>query len=170
MTSPSNIKGVKHFQQKHRNRTILQSFYLNMVLWMIILWVGLLILIYLREGSLGNMLINSRGLWWASVSVILVALFYSLIEKGSLVESLDVDYASQEIRVIHYRLPFMKCQRTIPFEGLQWTWVRTRSRKMDYLRITPKEGKKLYITGYHLGWDNCMGIIAALQKIDNPDK
>ena len=171
MSAPQNK--VIHFRHKHRNRTILQTFYLNIGLWMVgMMAISVVFFYIIMEGDKNAMLVNWGGLLWGGLVAVLLTTITLLVEKGSLVESMDFDFEQREIRVVHYRLPNKRCQRTIPFDGLRWRWVQPRdllAHRLCYLRITPKEGKKLCITCDHLGWNCVNEIMDALQCIVESD-
>ena len=80
-----------------------------------------------------------------------IALYYSLINKGSLVESVSVDYLRQEIRVVHFTLLNRQHKVVVPFEGMSWS-VLPGGRSLDRLRIFPKQGNRIVICEGGLGW------------------
>ena len=98
-------------------------------------------------------------------------LFVLWVGKGSLVESVVIDYPQREIRVTHYRLPSTLCERKLSFDGLKWD-VLNGGRGWDRLRLKPKEGKKVVICMMHLGWkfDDCWALMDALSLITPKDK
>ena len=98
-------------------------------------------------------------------------LFVLWVGKGSLVESVVIDYPQREIRVTHYRLPSTLCERKLSFDGFKWD-VLNGGKGWDRLRLKPKEGKKVVICMMHLGWkfDDCWALMDALSLITPKDK
>jgi len=109
-------------------------------------------------------------LWGLSVSAC-ISIFASWVGKGSLVESVVIDYPQREIRVTHYKLPSTLCERNLSFDVLKWD-VMNGGRSWDRLRLKPKEGKKVVICMMHLGWkfDDCWALMDALSLITPKDK
>ena len=70
--------------------------------------------------------------------------------KGSLVESVTIDNPRQEIRIVHYRLSGVSCERAIPFEGFRWNVLFARDG--NRLRMYPCEGKRVVVVEGRLGW------------------
>lgn len=70
--------------------------------------------------------------------------------KGSLVESVTIDNPRQEIRIVHYRLSEVSCERAIPFEGFRWDVKFARDG--NRLRMYPCEGKRVVVVEGWLGW------------------
>ena len=102
----------------------------------------------------------------------LTVLCLSLVGKGSLVESVVIDYPHGEIRVTHYRLPFTPCERKLSFDGFRWDVLRGSVYSWDRLRLKPKEGKKVVVCMEHLGWEieDCWALMDALSVITPKDK
>ena len=101
----------------------------------------------------------------------LSVLCLSWVGKGSLVESVEIDYPQRVIRVTHYRLPFTLCERKLSFDGFRWD-ILDGGRGWDRLRLKPKEGKKVVVCMDHLGWkiEDCWELKEALYKIIPKDK
>ncbi|MCR5425111.1 MAG: hypothetical protein K6E93_10210 [Bacteroidales bacterium] len=56
---------VIRFRHKHRNRTILQTFYLNMVWWVVgMMAISVVFFYIIIEGDKNVMLVNWGGLLW----------------------------------------------------------------------------------------------------------
>ena len=100
-----------------------------------------------------------------------ISILASWAGKGSLVESVVIDYPQREIRVTHYRLPSTLCERKLSFDGFKWD-VLNGGKGWDRLRLKPKEGKKVVICMMHLGWklDDCWELMEALSVITPKDK
>ena len=96
----------------------------------------------------------------------------SLVGKGSLVESVEIDYPQREIRVTHYRLPFTLCERKLSFDGFRWDVLKGHLYAWSRLRLKPKEGKKVVVCMEHLGWEieDCWALMDALSVITPKDK
>lgn len=99
------------------------------------------------------------------------SIFFSWIGKGSLVESVVIDYPQREIRVTHYRLPSTLCERKLSFDGFRWD-VLNGGNGWDRLRLKPKDGKKIVICMMHLGWkfDDYLELMEALSVITPKEK
>ena len=102
----------------------------------------------------------------------LSVLCLSLVGKGSLVESVEIDYPHGEIRVTHYRLPFTLCERKLSFDGFRWDVLKGSLYGWDFLRLKPKDGKRVVVCMNHLGWEieDCWELEKAFNKITNKDK
>ena len=70
--------------------------------------------------------------------------------KGSLVESVAIDNPRQEMRVVHYQLAGVRCERIIPFEG--FTWDVLSARDGNRLRLFPREGRRIVVVEGYWGW------------------
>lgn len=94
------------------------------------------------------------------------SLFFSLLHKGSLVETVCVDYINQEIRVLRYDLLCRQHKEVIPFKGFAWD-VLPGGRSPDRLRLFPLEGKRIVICEGELGWtiEDCQKLESALSVI-----
>jgi len=94
------------------------------------------------------------------------SLYYSLINKGSLVEEVTVEYAKQEVRVLHYTLFNQEHKTVVPFEGLSWS-ILPGGQSLDRFRIIPKEGPRIIICEGGLGWksEDIERLSLALSKV-----
>lgn len=94
------------------------------------------------------------------------SLFYSFINKGSLVEEVTVDYDRREIRVLRYDLRRRKHQEVISLEGFKWS-VMSGGKSPNRLRICPAKAPRLVICESSLGWttDDCLHLHRALTAI-----
>ena len=61
-----------------------------------------------------------------------------------------IDNPRQEIRIVHYRLSGVSCERAIPFEGFRWDVKFARDG--NRLRMYPCEGKRVVVVEGWLGW------------------
>lgn len=82
---------------------------------------------------------------------VLGSAWYSMLNKGSLVDTIKIDYIKQEINVLRYTLINEQREVTIPFEGMKWNILPGGSSK-DRLRIFPQNGKRVVICEDTLGW------------------
>ena len=109
---------------------------------------------------------------------ILVALLYVVIltgcfawvSKGSLVESVTIDNPRQEMRVVHYQLAGVRCERIVPFEGFMWDVLRARDG--NRLRLFPLEGRRVVVVEGHLGWryEDFAEIVTAMHQFTKKKK
>lgn len=98
------------------------------------------------------------------------ALFYSFINKGSLVETVHIDYIQQEIRVLRYSLWGRQFKVVIPFKG--FTWDELPGGNSPYrLRLFPLADNRIVICEGSLGWtgDDCVRLKEALSEIVEKD-
>lgn len=104
------------------------------------------------------------------LAVFLSALFLSLVdsfaEKGSLVETVHIDYKKQEIRVLRYNLLKRQFKIVIPFEGFSWD-VLWGGRSANRLRMFQPDGKRIVICEGVLGWtvEDLLHLESALSKV-----
>ena len=95
------------------------------------------------------------------------ALLWVSLNSGSLVETVHIDYAKQEIRVLRYTLLGRQRLVKIPFEGFYWEKYRSGSL-LYRLRLSPLAGKKIVICeGGLTGWtdDDIDALKSALSEI-----
>ena len=90
--------------------------------------------------------------------------------KGSLVESVTIDNPRQEIRIVHYRLSRVSCERAIPFEGFRWDVKFARDG--NRLRMYPCEGKRVVVVEGRLGWtyEDYSELVSAMHRFEKKEK
>ena len=98
------------------------------------------------------------------------SLLFSLGHKGSLVETVCVDYVKQEIRVLRYDLLSHQHNAVIPFKGFSWD-VISGGRFPDRIRLFPLEDKRIVICKGELGWsfEDCQKLESVLSEIVDKD-
>ena len=152
---PNYVRTIRRSKRKH---SIVASFYIRF-LWIIALCIGVMggggiVLAMIDKGTTD--IFVSYGNWSgyflliAFISV-LGSVWYSILNKGSLVDTIKVDYIKQEIRVLYYTLSNQQRQVTIPFEGMTWN-ILPGGRSRDRIRIFPKEGERIVVCIDTLGW------------------
>ena len=138
---------VRTIRRSKRKLSIVSRWYLRLVIITFIILVGFF-LVSLFDMSLMSSLFKGPLVYLISLGI---ALYYSLINKGSLVESVSVDYLRQEIRVVHFTLLNRQYKVVVPFEGMSWS-VLPGGYSLDRLRIFPKQGNRIVICEGGLGW------------------
>lgn len=105
-----------------------------------------------------------------SVASLFASLFYSFINKGSLVETVHIDYIKQEIRVLRYTLWGRQRKVVISFKGFSWD-VLPGGKSPDRLRLFPLASDRIVICEGTLGWtgDDCDCLKEALSDIVDKD-
>jgi len=170
--SSTDIQGVKRFGRSKNRHSVLFYHYRYALLVFVGLIVMCLVMPLIVDGwsAYQKEYFHRFMLWGLSVSAG-ISIFASWVGKGSLVESVVIDYPQREIRVTHYKLPSTLCERNLSFDGLKWD-VMNGGRSWDRLRLKPKEGKKVVICMMHLGWkfDDCWALMDALSLITPKDK
>ena len=164
--------GVWQFSRSKNRHSVLFYFYRYALLTFVGFMVVVLLIEVISDGWEALIgLFYDRFMRIALPAAAIYTLFASWVGKGSLVESVVIDYPQREIRVTHYRLPFTLCERKLSFDGLKWD-VLNGGRGWDRLRLKPKEGKKVVICMMHLGWkfDDCWALMDALSLITPKDK
>ena len=165
-------KEVKRFARSKNRHTVLFYYYRYALLTFVGVIVMFLVIALIDDGwnafykeSFDRFM--RMGLYASAI----YTLFISWVGKGSLVESVVIDYPQREIRVTHYRLPFTLCERKLSFDGFKWD-VLNVSRGWDHLRLKPKEGKRVVVCMDHLGWkiEDCWALMGALSVITPEDK
>ena len=165
-------QGVKQFSRSKNKHSVLFYFYRYALLTFVAFMVVLLMIEVISDGwEALNGLFYDRFMRIALPAAAIYTLFLSWVGKGSLVETIVIDYPRKEIRVTHYRLPFTLCERKLSFDGLKWD-VLNGGRGWNRLRLKPKEGKRVVICMDHLGWkvDDCWALMDALSGITPKDK
>lgn len=138
---------VRTIRRSKRKLSIVSRWYLRLAITTFIILVGFF-LVSLFDKGLMSSLFKRPLVYLISLGI---ALYYSLINKGSLVESVSVDYLRQEIRVVHSTLLNRQHKVVVPFEGMSWS-VLPGGRSLDRLRIFPKQGDRIVICEGGLGW------------------
>lgn len=138
---------VRTIRRSKRKLSIVSRWYLRLAIITFIFLVGLFLVFLFDKGSMLS-LFKRPFPYLISLGI---ALYYSLINKGSLVESVSVDYLRQEIRVVHFTLLNRQHKVVVPFEGMSWS-VLPGGRSLDRLRIFPKQGNRIVICEGGLGW------------------
>ena len=164
--------GVWQFSRSKNRHSVLFYFYRYALLTFVGFMVVVLLIEVISDGWEALIgLFYDRFMRIALPAAAIYTLFVLWVGKGSLVESVVIDYPQREIRVTHYRLPSTLCERKLSFDGLKWD-VLNGGRGWDRLRLKPKEGKKVVICMMHLGWkfDDCWALMDALSLITPKDK
>ena len=164
--------GVWQFSRSKNRHSVLFYFYRYALLTFVGFMVVVLLIEVISDGWEALIgLFYDRFMRIALPAAAIYTLFVLWVGKGSLVESVVIDYPQREIRVTHYRLPSSLCERKLSFDGLKWD-VLNGGRGWDRLRLKPKEGKKVVICMMHLGWkfDDCWALMDALSLITPKDK
>ena len=164
--------GVWQFSRSKNRHSVLFYFYRYALLTFVGFMVVVLLIEVISDGWEALIgLFYDRFMRIALPAAAIYTLFVLWVGKGSLVESIAIDYQQKEIRVTHYRLPFTLCERKLSFDGFKWD-VLNGGRGWDRLRLKPKEGKKVVICMMHLGWkfDDCWALMDALSLITPKDK
>jgi hypothetical protein len=138
---------VRTIRRSKRKLSIVTRWYLRLAIITFIILVGLFLVSLFDKGSMLS-LFKRPFPYLISLGI---ALYYSLINKGSLVESVSVDYLRREIRVVHFTLLNRQHRVAVPFEGMSWS-VLPGGRSLDRLRIFPKQGDRIVICEGGLGW------------------
>ena len=164
--------GVWQFSRSKNRHSVLFYFYRYALLTFVGFMVVVLLIEVISDGWEALIgLFYDRFMRIALPAAAIYTLFVLWVGKGSLVESVVIDYPQREIRVTHYRLPSTLCERKLSVDGLKWD-VLNGGRGWDRLRLKPKEGKKVVICMMHLGWkfDDCWALMDALSLITPKDK
>ena len=159
--------GVWQFCRSKNRHSVLFYFYRYALLTFVGFMVVVLLIEVISDGWEALIgLFYDRFMRIALPAAAIYTLFVLWVGKGSLVESIVIDYPQREIRVTHYRLPFTLCERKLSFDGLKWD-VLNGGKGWDRLRLKPKEGKRVVICMMHLGWklDDCWELMEALSVI-----
>lgn len=139
-------EGTETIRRSKRRYSVVMHFYLHMLWFFLVLFLMESIIFVLDSWEL--LLEN-----WCFVLgfAIILGLFLTFIGKGSLVETVHIDYEKREIRVLHYLLPNRQRIEVIPFDGFSWD-VMNGGRGPDRLRMFTKEGNRIVICEDRLGW------------------
>ncbi|MBR6990603.1 MAG: hypothetical protein IKH97_00060 [Bacteroidales bacterium] len=163
---------VWQFSRSKNRHSVLFYFYRYALLTFVGFMVVVLLIEVISDGWEALIgLFYDRFMRIALPAAAIYTLFVFWVGKGSLVESVVIDYPQREIRVTHYRLPSALCERKLSFDGFRWD-VLNGGKGWDRLRLKPKEGKRVVICMMHLGWklDDCWELMEALSVITPKDK
>ena len=164
--------GVWQFSRSKNRHSVLFYFYRYALLTFVGFMVVVLLIEVISDGWEALIgLFYDRFMRIALPAAAIYTLFVLWVGKGSLVESVVIDYPQREIRVTHYRLPSTLCERKLSFDGFKWD-VLNGGKGWDRLRLKPKEGKKVVVCMDHLGWkiEDCWALMGALSVITPKDK
>ncbi|MBO7586842.1 MAG: hypothetical protein J6T13_06655 [Bacteroidales bacterium] len=138
---------VRTIRRSKRKLSIVSRWYLRLAIITFIVLAGFFLVSLFDKGVMLS-LFKGPLVYLISLGF---ALYYSLINKGSLVESVSFDYLRLEIRVVHFTLLNRQHKVVIPFEGMSWS-VLPGGFSLDRLRIFPKQGDRIVICEGGLGW------------------
>ena len=158
-TNPQNIRTIRRSKRKF---PVVIRFYLRIV-WLFSVIFFIESAISLFSNTIHFLLDN---LLFVFISAFCFALFLSFLSKGSLVETIYVDYKKREIRVLRYDLLRRQYKIVIPFEGFSWD-VMNGGRGPDRLRMFQPDGKRVVICEGVLGWtlDDFQRLILELSEV-----
>lgn len=123
---------------------------------------------FFKEGVTYDSMTNSFFL--ACGFGVFMALLIAIGDKGSLVDTVRIDYKKQEIRILRYTL-FNRQQNVVfPFKGFYWN-VSLQPKRFDRLRLFSSNGQKIVICIGTLGWtiEEVHKLQLALSKIVDKD-
>lgn len=164
--------GVVQFSRSKNNHNVLFYYYRYALLTFVGTMIMFISIALIDDGWEAFRRDSFDSFMWIGLFVSAIfTFFFSWLGKGSLVESIAIDYADKVITVTYYRLPSTLCERKLLFEGLRWD-VLNGGKGWDRLRLKPKEGKKVVVCIDHLGWkfEDCLELKEALNKITPKDK
>ena len=138
---------VRTIRRSKRKLSVVSRWYLRLAIITIIILVSFFLISLFDKGLMPS-LFKGPLVYLISMGF---ALYYSLINKGSLVESVSFDYSRQEIRVVHSTLLNRQHKVVVPFEGMSWSEL-PGGYSLDRLRIFPKYGNRIVICEGGLGW------------------
>ena len=157
---------VRTIRRSKRKLSIVSRWYLRLAIIAFMILVGFFLVSLFDKGMMPT-LFKGPLVYLISLGI---ALYYSLINKGSLVESVSFDYKRQEIRIVHFTLLNRQHKVVIPFEGMSWS-VLPGGNSLNRLRIFSKQGSRIVICEGGLGWTgrdvDCLK--SALSRIVEPE-
>ena len=110
--------GVWQFSRSKNRHSVLFYFYRYALLTFVGFMVVVLLIEVISDGWEALIgLFYDRFMRIALPAVAIYTLFVLWVGKGSLVESIAIDYQQKEIRVTHYRLPSTLCERKLSFDS-----------------------------------------------------
>lgn len=154
-------------RSKHK-LSVVDWWYLRLFLMSIASTVLLLIVLFITGKSI---FISLRPVIICAIGVFFFCMFYSLINKGNLVDSVTIDYKNQEIRVKYYSLLKKEHNVTFPFEGFSWS-ILHGGRSQNRLRFQQEQRSKIVLCEDSLGWtfEDCSHLHQALSRITPREK
>jgi hypothetical protein len=145
--SEANPQNIRTIRRSKRRFPVVVRFYLRIV-WLFSAIFLIESVIFLLSETFHFFLDN---LLFVFLFAFCFALFLSILGKGSLVETVCIDYIKREIRVLQYNLLYHQHKIVIPFEGFSWD-VMNGGRGPDRLRMFQPNGKRVVICEGVLGW------------------
>jgi len=143
-TYPQYVRTIRRSKRKY---SVVVRFYLRTV------W--LFIALFLMESAIFLFSESFHFFLDHLLTVFLFAfcgtLLFAFVGKGSLVETVYVDYKKREIRVLRYDLLKRQYKIVIPFEGFSWD-VKRGGRAPDRLRMFQSDGRRVVVCEGVLGW------------------
>ena len=142
MQSKEYQNSVITIRRSKRKYSIVAAFYLRFLQIVLVLMgvsVGVFVICSIKDGKWSVLVTSIPLLFGMSF---LGSAWYSILNKGNLVDTIKIDYIKQEINVLHYTLFNQQRVVTIPFEGMTWN-ILPGGRSKDRLRIFPQNGKQL---------------------------
>lgn len=151
MQSKEYQNSVITIRRSKRKYSIVAAFYLRFLLivaGLLAFGVGVFAFFAIKDGK---WYLIATALPLLSGMSVFGSAWYSFLNKGSLVDTIKIDYIKQEINVLRYTLINEQREVTIPFEGIKWNFLPV-GRSKDRLRIFPQNGKRIVICEDTLGW------------------
>lgn len=152
----TNQQDIKNNQTFRRSRHALNPavmFYIRTGIFFLAIMLPMVILSLCCD----DIPFSSGSLTFFASFSLLFALIFTLGESGSLVETVHIDSAKREIRVLRYTYLFRQRLVKIPFEGFTWEFIRRGyggpGGILDRLRMFSFGEKKIVICeGGLTGW------------------
>lgn len=151
MQSKEYQNSVITIRRSKRKYSIVAAFYLRFLLivaGLLAFGVGVFAFFAIKDGK---WYLIATALPLLSGMSVFGSAWYSFLNKGSLVDTIKIDYIKKEINVLRYTLINEQREVTIPFEGIKWN-ILPGGRSKDRLRIFPQNGKRIVICEDTLGW------------------
>lgn len=168
MESSNNDKDIVTISRSKRKLSVVDWWYLRLLIMSVVYIVILIVFCFIIDKS---MFFSLRLVVIISIISFLISIYYSLINKGSLVDSVTIDYEKQEIHIRHYTLLKKERNVTIPFEGFYWS-ILNGGRSQDRLRFKHNDFPTIVICEDSLGWtfEDCTQLHQALSRITPKNK
>ena len=159
-------KSVKTFRRSKHEISVLARFYIAIGLY----FAGCMLLAALVVITKDGMKALDDSIPFVIGFASVFSLIISLDHKGSLVETVRIDYIKQKIKVFRYDLLGRQHIVEIPFVGFVWD-VQREFRRTSRLRLFPLVGKRIVICEGELGWtiEDCHKLESALSVIVDED-
>ncbi len=159
---------TRTFHRNSRIVSVVACFYLRFVLLFLFFFILAYIIVFFKEGVTYDSMMNS--FFFACGSGVFMAILIAIGDKGSLVDTVRIDYKKQEIRILRYTLFNRQQNVVIPFKGFYWD-VSLQPRRFDRLRLFSSNGQKIVICIGTLGWsiEEVHKLQLALSKIVDED-